>query len=98
MNPDMTQRSKTLRGDHCRCSPLTGCGEYFNSTYAFDKHRTGKHGVDRRCLSPPEMLAKGMHQKPNGYWISEIPRVPLGHVRAGEAISEKSHPTEGAGS
>lgn len=27
-----------LRGDRCRC---TACGELFNSTHAFDKHRVG---------------------------------------------------------
>jgi hypothetical protein len=49
-----------LRGDHCRCSgaPYGGCGEHFNSTYAFE-HRTGSWSA-RRCLSVDEMRAKGM--------------------------------------
>lgn len=55
-----------LRGDRNQC---TGCDEVFNSTSAFEKHRTGKHGVDRRCRSPEEMLAIGMAQGSHGYWV-----------------------------
>jgi hypothetical protein len=47
---------KILKGNHNQCQ---GCKEYFNSTGAFDKHRTGKHGVDRRCMTTEEMIAKG---------------------------------------
>ena len=59
---------KTLKGQRNQCA---GCGEYFNSNYAFDKHRTGKHGVDRRCRTKEEMLAKGMSVNQWGFWISE---------------------------
>jgi len=47
----MTKR-RTLGEDHNQCP---SCGLYFNSDAAFDKHRTGKHGVDRRCMTIPEM-------------------------------------------
>lgn len=56
-----------LSGDRNQCR---GCGEYFNSTFAFDKHRTGEHGKDRRCLTPDEMRAKGMDKNVAGFWIS----------------------------
>lgn len=56
---------KRLRGDRNQCA---GCGEYFNSSHAFDKHRTGIHGVDRRCLTPEEMTAAGMHFGDDGFW------------------------------
>jgi hypothetical protein len=56
-----------LSGDRCKC---TTCGEYFNSTYAFDRHRTGQHGVDRRCRSRDEMGALGMDKNAKGFWIS----------------------------
>ncbi len=49
-----------------------GCKQYFNSTEAFDKHRTGKHGVNRRCMTPEEMTAKGMSINKDGFWITEI--------------------------
>ena len=59
---------KMLRGDRNQCS---GCKEYFNSTGAFEKHRTGQHGVDRRCRTPEEMQAIGMILRPDGFWIGE---------------------------
>jgi hypothetical protein len=56
----------TLRGDHCQCPT---CGEYFNSTYAFDKHRTGEYAA-RRCMSRDEMMAKGMAVSSTGFLVS----------------------------
>ena len=45
-----------LTGDRNQCpSCLLG----FNSTPAFDKHRTGPFDGVRRCLTEVEMLAKG---------------------------------------
>lgn len=58
----------TLTGDRCRCPT---CREYFNSTTAFDKHRIGSFSVDRRCLNPTEMQAKGMSQNAGGFWITK---------------------------
>ena len=58
---------KLLRGDRNQCK---GCMEYFNSTGAFEKHRTGQHGVDRRCRTPEEMIAKGFSLNAAGYWIA----------------------------
>ena len=64
--------AKTLRGDRCLCRT---CGEYFNSTFAFDKHRVGKHDLaashfGRRCLTEAEMTARGMARNQRGFWIS----------------------------
>lgn len=56
-----------LNGDRNQCQ---GCKEYFNSTFAFEKHRSGEHGKNRRCLSTDEMLAKGMDKNEAGFWIS----------------------------
>lgn len=72
----MTRRNPgiTLRGDRNECP---GCNELFNSTYAFDKHRTGKFGLKaadpeaRRCMTVPEMLAKGMEKNAAGFWVTE---------------------------
>ena len=63
-----------LSGDHNECS---GCGELFNSTAAFDKHRTGSFGfhgkgVTRRCRTPAEMLAKGMAKNAGGWWVTAL--------------------------
>ena len=56
----------TLRGDRNQCPT---CGLLFNSSNAFDKHRTGSHGVDRRCLTVPEMEDKGMVLNKDGFWV-----------------------------
>ena len=64
---------KKLRGDRNQCR---GCGEYFNSTRAFDKHRVGRYATEtkpntRRCLTPEEMTKKGMLQSEDGFWITK---------------------------
>jgi hypothetical protein len=57
-----------LTGDRNQCQ---GCKEFFNSTFAFDKHRTGDFGKgERRCLTTDEMEGKGMSKNTAGFWIS----------------------------
>jgi hypothetical protein len=78
--------------DRCRCSPLGGCGEWFNSTYAFDLHRVGKHGLNRRCMTTPEMLGHGMGRNADGYWISASRA-----VGSRETASAADQPVDDAG-
>ncbi len=59
------QMGVKLSGDRNQC---TGCGELFNSTFAFNKHRTGEHGKDRRCMSVDEMLTQGMVLGTDKFW------------------------------
>lgn len=59
---------KLLKGDKNQCQ---GCKEFFNSIKAFDMHRTGKHGVDRRCMTVEEMITKGMSLNASDFWITE---------------------------
>lgn len=68
IRPNRIPMKKTLSGDRNQCP---GCSEYFNSTFAFDKHRTGEFGISRRCMSNAEMKAKGMSQGVDGFWISK---------------------------
>lgn len=50
------------------------CALLFNSLWAFDKHRTGTFGLDRRCMTEEEMRAKGMTVNADGFWITaEMP-------------------------
>lgn len=66
-----------LNGDHNQCA---GCGEMFNSSAAFDKHRTGAFGApmgdgtymmhSRRCMTVAEMTEKGMVKNSGGWWIT----------------------------
>jgi hypothetical protein len=62
--------------DHCRC---LGCGEYFNSTYAFSEHRVGRVGTpERRCLTAVERRSAGWKQGPLGHWLT--PRMGAGRA------------------
>lgn len=65
MSPDSMVRR--LAGDRCRCS---ACGEFFNSAHAFDAHRVGRFGLDRRCLAPAGMCERGMSTNEAGFWIT----------------------------
>jgi hypothetical protein len=76
------RHSKILRGDHCFCN---SCGLYFNSTSAFDRHRTGPYvpitqPAERRCLTVEEMSAKGMVLNSSGFYIRN--RKPIPDVRS----------------
>ena len=54
-----------LSGRRCQCC---GCGEYFNGERGFDRHHVGVHGVNRRCLSIAEMIARGWYRNAAGFW------------------------------
>jgi hypothetical protein len=54
-----------LRGDRCACR---SCGLTFRSTAAFDAHRRGKYGVDRRCLTEAELTERGYLPNKDGFW------------------------------
>lgn len=90
---------KALRGDKNQCP---GCHEYFNSTGAFEKHRTGKFGVDRRCRTSEEMTALGMVKKEDGFWITSLkPKLNYGggdgNDCADETCEEAVQQQHGAG-
>ena len=60
-----------IRGDRNECPT---CGELFNSTHAFDKHRVGPYGEfgrHRRCLTNDEMAVRGMTRNAAGFWITQ---------------------------
>lgn len=52
-----------LSGNRCLCR---GCGKYFNSVAAFDKHRSGPAHA-RFCQDPAEI---GMVKNEGGWWIT----------------------------
>lgn len=56
-----------LTGQRSLCA---ACRELFRSVAAFDKHRTGKHGVDRRCRTVAEMTERGMVRNARGDWTT----------------------------
>lgn len=59
---------RALVGQHNQCA---ACLEYFNSNAAFDKHRIGEFGVDRRCSTVGEMTARGKSLNTGGWWVTE---------------------------
>jgi len=77
---------------------VQGCNELFNSASAFDFHRTGKFGTGkRRCLTVPEMKAKGMAKNAAEFWtrkprpsesISSHPCTPLGRDHGSGGLEE----------
>lgn len=95
MRDDLTKhgamRRFRLRGDRNQCPE---CGEPFNSTAAFDKHRTGTYDTARGCLSIDAMKAKGMALNAQGFWVTE--RLSDEGVRArdegGNATGSFQHP------
>jgi hypothetical protein len=65
--PDEPPKRKRLTDERCRCA---SCGEHFNSTGAFDEHRTGDYGKNRRCLTSAEMQKRGMRLSAEGWWLT----------------------------
>ncbi len=53
---------------HCKCA---GCGFYFKSVRAFERHRYGL-ATKRRCMARPRMRDAGLALDARGYW-----RLPL---------------------
>jgi len=58
---------RKLVGQHNQCA---ACREYFNSNFAFDKHRIGEFGIDRRCATVEEMTLFGMCVNSGGWWVT----------------------------
>ena len=73
-----------LTGGRCQCA---GCGDYFGSERAFDRHRVGDYAEAgqrqgaRRCLTYAEMMEAGWHRSARGYLLQPDPR------RAGAGIA-----------
>ncbi len=64
----VTRSDQSLSGQRNQCP---ACGELFRSNAAFDKHRVGKFGVNRRCATASEMEASGMVRR-GLWWVSAI--------------------------
>lgn len=61
-SPGCVRPRLRTRAEHCKV-----CHQTFAGTTAGDSHRTGRHGVDRRCRSTDELVAGGMWLF-NGVW------------------------------
>jgi len=68
-----------LTGNRVECPT---CRECFNSDSAFDRHRVGTYDDPknpRRCLTVPQMVAKGFKVNAQGFWIRG--KLPAGTVQ-----------------
>lgn len=63
------EKFKGLTGDRNQCA---GCGELFRSTAAFEKHRIGDFGVNRKCRTVDEMANAGMAKNKLGFWVTAL--------------------------
>lgn len=62
----MVTRSKArLTGQRNQCP---ACGELFTRNSVFAKHRVGKFGISRRCMTVDEMNAAGMFKGEDQFW------------------------------
>lgn len=81
-----TREQPKLTGRRCQCC---GCGEYFNGERGFDRHRVGVYGVNRRCLSVAEMIARGWYRNTAGFWamarLDSARRAQLWHAQGDPA-------------
>lgn len=60
-----------LKAEHCSV-----CCETFTGTVAGDKHRVGSFDEGtRRCLTAPEMIAKGLKQNDKEHWSQDDNRI-----------------------
>jgi hypothetical protein len=71
---EVRKPDRKLGGDRNMCP---SCGLYFNSTRAFEKHRTGEYMdklFPRRCRTVEEMTDAGMSLNSAGYWVTKKSR------------------------
>jgi hypothetical protein len=81
---------RELTGDSNQCR---SCNQWFNSTAAFDKHRTGNFDGSRRCLTTEEMHARNFGKTATGFWLAPIAtkdRERLAKIRRGSEESKAS--------
>ena len=62
----MEKIMNTLKVGNRRCQ-CSGCGEYFNSVFAFEKHRKGNHSNNSRYCDTSKMFKNA-----NGYWVTAL--------------------------
>lgn len=65
----MATKSTPPAGAHGAVSECSVCFLVFCGVGGFDAHRTGKYGVSRRCLTVPEMEAKGFTRCDLERWV-----------------------------
>jgi hypothetical protein len=76
-----------LTGSDCQCSV---CNRIFKGERAFDAHRKGKIGVDRRCVNPETV---GLHLNARNRWAFPAPTYSISEaIGRGEGLSTPETP------
>ena len=60
---------RRLKGFRNQCP---ACHEYFNSSNAFEQHRTGSFNGTRRCLSVVKMRARTFSKTEDNFWLCPV--------------------------
>ena len=68
----MTCAYVKLSGQRNQCP---SCCELFATNAAFERHRVGRIGVDRRCMTLEELTQAGAYRDAKGFWRLPRPRV-----------------------
>jgi hypothetical protein len=73
-------RHGLLTGNRCHCR---SCGEFFNSTSGFDRHRYGPYGWNtRKCRPVQWMIEQGWQLSGRAFWKQAGTRPePCGEVQ-----------------
>jgi len=61
----MSRTNAVLNGKRCKCA---ACHEVFSTTSNFDRHRKGRHGVDRHCVNPDDVGLRIKAGSTGSYW------------------------------
>jgi hypothetical protein len=54
-----------LTGKRCQCPT---CSEFFSTPSNFDRHRKGKHGINRHCVDPATVGMVIGSRADNTFW------------------------------
>ena len=66
MMEEKTLDNFTIPPTNSTLAGCSACRRIFGGNKAFDKHRVGEHGVDRRCAESPELV--GLRLNSRGFW------------------------------
>ena len=66
MIEEKTLDNYTIPKTNSRLAGCPSCRRIFGGDQAFDAHRIGRHGVDRRCAESPSAI--GLVLSEQGFW------------------------------
>jgi hypothetical protein len=93
----------TAAPQHCKATDAENgpCHQTFTGTTSGNMHRVGEHGVTtgperRRCLTPAEMVERGMKRDDRGYWTTGAELDPAAFQRLHTEVEAGARANAGA--